>query len=119
MNKEKWILERKYDLLTVPYFHVVFTLPAQLRSICYQNKKLIYNLLFTSAWETLEAFSNDPKQKLEAKMGMIAVLHTWTQQFLYHPHLHSVPLRVSYLLEVLMKMENGKAVKVKVGFCFM
>ncbi len=79
VNKEKWILERKYDLLPVPYFHVVFTLPAQLRAICLQNQKLIYNVLFTSAWETLDDFSKDPKQKLQAKMGMIAVLHTALQ----------------------------------------
>ncbi len=90
VNKEKWILEREYDLLPVKYFHVVFTLPGQLRPICYQNKKLIYNLLFTCAWETLDTFSKDPKQKLQARMGMIAVLHTWTQKLLYHPHLHCI-----------------------------
>ena len=90
VNKEKWILEREYDLLSVKYFHVVFTLPGQLRSICYQNKKLIYNLLFSCSWETLDTFSKDPKQRLEARMGMIAVLHTWTQQLLYHPHLHCI-----------------------------
>ena len=90
VNKEKWILEREYDLLPVKYFHVVFTLPGQLRSICYQNKKLIYDLLFSCAWETLDVFSKDPKQKLQARMGMIAVLHTWTQKLLYHPHLHCI-----------------------------
>jgi hypothetical protein len=90
VNKEKWVLEREYDLLPVKYFHVVFTLPGQLRSICYQNKKLIYDLLFSCAWETLDTFSKDPKQKLQARMGMIAVLHTWTQQLLYHPHLHCI-----------------------------
>jgi hypothetical protein len=90
VNKEKWILEREYDLLPVKYFHVVFTLPGQLRSICYQNKKLIYDLLFSCAWETLDTFSKDPKQKLLARMGMIAVLHTWTQKLLYHPHLHCI-----------------------------
>ena len=90
VNKEKWILERKYDLLPVKYFHVVFTLPGQLRSICYQNKKLIYSLLFSSAWETLDDFSKDPKQKLQARMGMIATLHTWTQKLLYHPHIHCI-----------------------------
>lgn len=90
VNKEKWILERKHDLLPVPYFHVVFTLPAQLRSICYQNQKLMYNVLFTSAWETLDTFSKDPEHKLKAKMGMVAVLHTWTQQLLYHPHIHCI-----------------------------
>jgi len=90
VNKEKWILERSYDLLEVKYFHVVFTLPSELRSICYQNQRLIYNLLFSCAWQTLDDFSRDPKQKLMARMGMIAVLHTWTQTMLYHPHIHCI-----------------------------
>ena len=90
VNKEKWILERSYDLLEVKYFHVVFTLPSELRSICYQNQRLIYNLMFSCAWQTLEAFSRDPKQGLMARMGMIAVLHTWTQRMLYHPHIHCI-----------------------------
>ncbi len=90
VNKEKWILERGYDLLKVKYFHVVFTLPSELRSICYQNQRLIYNLLFSCAWQTLDDFSKDPKQRLMARMGMIAVLHTWTQSLLYHPHIHCI-----------------------------
>jgi hypothetical protein len=89
-NKEMWILERSYDLLPVKNFHLVFTLPAQLRGICWQNQKLIYNLLFKCAWQTLETFSKDPAQNLEAKMGMVAVLHTWTQQLCYHPHVHCI-----------------------------
>jgi len=90
VNKEKWILERQYDLLNVKYFHVVFTLPSELRSICYQNKRLLYNLMFTCAWQTLDDFSKDARQGLMARMGMIAVLHTWTQQLLYHPHIHCI-----------------------------
>jgi len=90
VNKEKWILERSYDLLEVKYFHVVFTLPSELRSICYQNQRLIYNLLFSCAWQTLDDFSRDPKQGLMARMGMISVLHTWTQTMLYHPHIHCI-----------------------------
>ena len=90
VNKEKWILERSYDMLEVKYFHVVFTLPSELRSICYQNQRLIYNLMFSCAWHTLEAFSRDPQQGLMARMGMIAVLHTWTQTMLYHPHIHCI-----------------------------
>ena len=69
---------------------MVFTLPAQPRAICWQNQKLVYNLLFKCAWQTLEAISKDPAQKLEANMGMVAVLHTWTQQLLYHPHVHCI-----------------------------
>jgi len=90
VNKEKWILERQYDLLNVKYFHVVFTLPSELRSICYQNKRLLYNMMFTCAWQTMDDFSKDPRQRLLAKMGMIAVLHTWTQKLLYHPHVHCI-----------------------------
>jgi hypothetical protein len=90
VNKEKWILERAYDLLNVKYFHVVFTLPSELRSICYQNQRLIYNILFGCAWQTLDDFSKDPRQRLMARMGMIAVLHTWTQTLLYHPHIHCI-----------------------------
>lgn len=90
VNKEKWILERSYDLLEVKYFHVVFTLPSELRSICYQNQRLVYSLMFSSAWQTLETFSSDPGQGLMARMGMIAVLHTWTQTMLYHPHIHCI-----------------------------
>lgn len=70
--------------------HVVFTLPSELRSICYQNQRLIYTLLFRCAWQTLEDFSQDPRQGLMAKMGMIAVLHSWTQKLLYHPHIHCI-----------------------------
>lgn len=90
INKEKWLLERKYDLLPVKYFHVVFTLPGQLRAIFIQNQKLMYNLLFKSAWLTIDAFAMDPRQRMMAKTGMIAILHTWTQQLLYHPHLHCI-----------------------------
>ena len=90
VKKEKWILERTHDLLPVKYFHVVFTLPSELRGLCLQNQKLCFDLLFKSAWQTIEAFSKDPKQGLEARMGMIAVLHTWTQKLLYHPHVHCI-----------------------------
>lgn len=90
INKEKWLLERKYDLLPVKYFHVVFTLPAQLRGLFIQNQQLMYNLLFRSAWITIDTFAMDPRQRMVAKAGMIAILHTWTQKLLYHPHLHCI-----------------------------
>lgn len=90
VKKEKWVLERKPDLLPVKHFHVVFTLPGELRDICLQNKKLIYNLLFKCGWQTIEAFSKDPNQNLEASMGMISVLHSWTQTLVYHPHIHCI-----------------------------
>jgi hypothetical protein len=90
INKERWILERSYDLLPVKYFHVVFTLPSELRELFLQNQSLLYNLLFRCAWETIGEFAKDPRQQMIAKAGMIAILHTWTQKLLYHPHLHCI-----------------------------
>ena len=90
VNKEKWIMEREYDLLPVKYFHVVFTIPSQLRLLFMQNMKLLYNLLFTCSWETLDEFAYDPRQRIEGKIGSIAVLHTWTQKLIYHPHIHFI-----------------------------
>jgi hypothetical protein len=121
VNKEKWILERAYDLLSVKYFHVVFTLPSELRSICYQNQRLIYNLLFSCAWQTLDDFSKDPRQRLMARMGMIAVLHTWTQTLLYHPCLCRQAGRISIVLfrqEGLDDSGNWKNSKSNGNFLF-
>lgn len=88
VNKEKWILERAYDQLPVKYFHLVFTVPSQLRPLFRKNKKTLYNVLLSCAWETLDTLSQDPRHRLMAKLGMIAVLHTWTQKLIYHPHVH-------------------------------
>jgi len=90
ISKEKWILDRSYDLLPVKYFHVVFTVPSELRGLFLQNQHLLYNLLFRCAWETIDEFAKDPRQQMMAKTGMIAILHTWTQQLLYHPHVHCI-----------------------------
>lgn len=90
INKERWILERSYDLLPVKYFHVVFTLPSELRGLFLQNQSLLYNLLFRCVWDTIDEFAKDPRQQMMAKAGMIAILHTWTQKLLYHPHVHCI-----------------------------
>ena len=90
VNKEKWLLDRDYDLLPVKYFHVVFTVPSELRPLFRFNQKVLYDLLFRAVKETLFEFGMDPRQKLEAKLGMIAILHTWNQQMQYHPHLHCI-----------------------------
>jgi hypothetical protein len=90
VNKERWILERTYDLLPVKYFHCVFTLPAQLRTLTIFNKKTIYELLFKSVKDTLLTFGFDPRQKIEGKIGGISILHTWNQQMEFHPHLHVI-----------------------------
>lgn len=88
-NREKWILAREADLLPVSYFHVVFTLPDSLNSLCLQHPKALYPILFKAAWSTLSSFAGDPKQ-LGAKIGMIAILHTWGQNLSLHPHLHCI-----------------------------
>src|SRR6516225_4367939 len=80
---------REAELLPVPYFHVVFTLPAALGAIAYQNKAKLYGLLFTAAVETLTTIAGDPKH-LGADIGVTAVLHTWGQNFQHHPHLHCI-----------------------------
>ena len=88
-NREEWIQKRDAELLPVPYFHVVFTLPSELNQLAMHRPREIYNSLFESAWETLKTFGYDPKH-LGAQTGMIAILHTWGQQLTLHPHLHCI-----------------------------
>jgi len=90
INKDKWILSKQNDVLPVIYHHTVFTVPAELRTLFKFNKVLMYNLLFKCAWQTIEEFSQNPVNRIEAKMGMIAILHTWKQNLEYHPHLHCI-----------------------------
>ena len=75
--------------MPVPYFHVVFTLPAQIGAIAYQNKAKVYGLLFKAAAETLTTIAADPKH-LGAEIGLTAVLHTWGQNLDHHPHVHCI-----------------------------
>lgn len=89
LAKAQWLEARLADLLPVPYFHVVFTLPEELAHLALQNKRVIYNLLFQSAAQTLLKLAADPKH-LGAQIGFLAVLHTWSQQLGHHPHLHCV-----------------------------
>ncbi|WP_185242124.1 IS91 family transposase, partial [Elizabethkingia anophelis] len=77
---------RENELLPVPYFHVVFTLPDVLNKTVLHEPKMLYDILFESAWETLQAFGNNRG----LKMGMIAILHTWGQNLSLHPHLHCI-----------------------------
>jgi hypothetical protein len=86
-QREAWIESRKQDLIPVPYFHVVFTVPDILNSLFLNNPALLYNLLFRSVWETIAQFSYT---KLKAETGMVAVLHTWGQNLSLHPHLHCI-----------------------------
>lgn len=90
INKDKWISAKQNDILPVKYHHTVFTIPSELRTLFKFNKILLYNLLFKCAWETIESFSKDKRNRIEAKMGMIAIMHTWKQNLDYHPHLHCI-----------------------------
>jgi hypothetical protein len=86
-KKLRWLEERKAELLPVPYFHVVFTLPHELNPLASYNPALIYNLLFKAAWATVNTLGHD-KKRLDAQMGMTAFLHTWNQKLSQHIHLH-------------------------------
>ncbi len=85
----EWLDARAEDLLEVPYFHVVFTLPHTLSALALQNKRLLYSMLFRAASETLLTLSKDPKH-LGAQIGFFMVLHTWGQTLTHHPHVHAV-----------------------------
>jgi hypothetical protein len=85
----EWMADREADLLSVPYFHVVFTLPAEIADIAYTNKAVIYDALFKASSETMLTIAADPKH-LGAKIGMTAVLHTWGSAMTHHPHVHMI-----------------------------
>ena len=89
LARAQWIEHRQAELLDVEYFHVVFTLPEEIAAIAYQNKSVVYNLLFAATAETLRTIAADPK-RLGAEIGFFAVLHTWGQNLIHHPHLHCV-----------------------------
>jgi hypothetical protein len=84
-----WLSAREADLLPVGYFHVVFTLPAEIATIAYQNKAVVYDLLFRAAAETLLTIAADPKH-LGARIGATAVLHSWGSTMTHHPHVHMI-----------------------------
>ena len=88
-NRERWIEHHSSKLLPVKYFHVVFTLPHELNGLCIRYPQEMYNLLFESAWKTLDGFSKN-KKHLGADAGMISILHTWGQQLMLHPHIHCI-----------------------------
>lgn len=84
-----WLAARQDELLPVAYFHVVFTLPAEVAAIAFQNKAAVYPILFKAAAETLRTIAADPRH-LGAEIGLIAVLHSWGQTLTYHPHIHCI-----------------------------
>jgi hypothetical protein len=85
----QWLAEREAELLPVAYYHVVFTLPAAIGAITFQNKAIVYDLLFRTAAETLTTIAADPKH-LGARIGLTAVLHTWGSALTHHPHVHVI-----------------------------
>ena len=85
----KWLAAREAELLPVGYFHVVYTLPARLRDVAYQNKRVIYDLLMKAAADTTLTIADDPK-RLGARIGITAVLHTWGSAMTHHPHVHMI-----------------------------
>ena len=87
--RANWLAEREKELLPIPYFHVVFTLPQQIGRLALQNPRPIYSILFRAVSETLLTIAADPK-RLGAAIGFLAVLHTWGQNLHLHPHIHCV-----------------------------
>jgi len=87
--RAEWLAARQAELLPVPYFHVVFTLPAPIAEIAFQNKAAVYAILFKAAAETLHRIAADPKH-LGAEIGVVSVLHSWGQNLHHHPHIHCV-----------------------------
>jgi hypothetical protein len=89
LARAQWIEDRQADLLNCEYFHVVFTMPEPIAALAYQNQRVVYGILFRAASETLRTIAADP-QHLGAQIGFFAVLHTWGQTLVHHPHLHCV-----------------------------
>ena len=88
LTKEKWLNDRKAELLPCSYFHLVFTLPHALNPIILSNKNATLNILFAAVNQTLQAFAKDPQWKLQGRLGFISVLHTWSQTLIDHFHIH-------------------------------
>ena len=87
LARAQWLEDRQSELLDVPYFHVVFTVPDEIAVIAFQNQVVVYDILFRAVSETLTRIAADPKH-LGAEIGFLAVLHTWGQNLMHHPHLH-------------------------------
>ncbi len=87
LARAQWLEDRQAELLDTPYFHVVFTVPEEIATIAFQNNVVVYDILFRAAAETLRTIATDPAH-LGAEIGFLAVLHTWGQNLLHHPHLH-------------------------------
>jgi len=110
--RERWLQKRMRELLPVPYFHVVFTLPHKLNPLIRYNRKALIDLFFKEVNATMQEFAHDPQWRLEGQLGFIAVLHTWNQQLREHNHLHlAVPGGV-------WRKDNGEWVSAKSNWLF-
>jgi hypothetical protein len=89
LARAQWLEDRQSELLECPYFHVVFTVPEEIAAMAYQNKEVVYDILFQATADTLKTIAADP-QHLGAEIGFFAVLHSWGQALQFHPHLHCV-----------------------------
>ena len=89
LAQQRWVEAREADLLPVPYYHLVFTLPDRLNALCLANARALYHLLFRASWETVQTFAAEHKY-LGAQTGMVSVLHTWGQNLSLHPHVHAI-----------------------------
>ena len=89
LDKEMWAIQQEEQLLPVPYFHVVFTLPHELNGLCMHNPRFMYGLLLEAGWHTLNRFGSSPKW-LAARTAATVVLHTWGQNLSLHPHIHCI-----------------------------
>jgi hypothetical protein len=123
LKRADWLEARRRQLLPIPYWHLVFTLPDRLNPLTLRNKKVVFRILFNTAADTLLTLARDPKH-LGAQVGFTAILHTWGQNLLFHPHLHCVvtgggldpggqrwvPARTSFFLpvKVLGRLFRGK-----------
>jgi hypothetical protein len=87
LARAQWLADRQAELLEVPYFHVVFTVPEPIATIAFQNQTVVYDILFRAASETLRRIAADPEH-LGAQIGFLAVLHSWGSAMTHHPHLH-------------------------------
>ena len=85
----EWLAQRETELLPVPYYHMVFTLPAPISDLAYQNNQVIYDILFKASAETMLTIAADPKH-LGARIGITSVLHTWGSAMTHHPHVHMI-----------------------------
>ncbi|MEN6495883.1 MAG: IS91 family transposase [Thermoguttaceae bacterium] len=86
----EWLKQREAELLPIPYFHLVFTLPAEIAALALQNKRVLYGILFEAASQTLRQVAANPRHLGADEIGLLAVLHTWGQNLFHHPHLHCV-----------------------------